>query len=82
MRGTTLFAVTMATALITTGFVVVSSTAGPRVETRKATERAVIGPDVVAWSIAGQNSFDMEYYGSSGGIGGYAIATVSCNYGE
>lgn len=82
MRGTTLIAVSTAAVLITTGFFVVSSTAGPRVESRPSAERAAIGPDVVAWAIAGQNSFDMDYYGSSGGIGGYAIATVSCNYGD
>ena len=54
MRGTTLFAVSMATALITTGFVVVSSTAGPRAESRRTADRGMIGPDVVAWCIAGQ----------------------------
>ena len=82
MRGTTLFAVSTATILIATGFIVVSSTAGPRVETRKATERAVIGPDVVAWAIGGQNSEDIDYDGSSGGFGGYSMATVSCNWGD
>ena len=60
MRGTTLFAVAVATVLTSIGFIVVSSTAGPRVETRNAAERAAIGPDVVAWAIAGQNGFDMD----------------------
>ena len=45
-------------------------------------DRGLIGPDVVAFTIAQSGGFDMEYYGSSGGIGGYAIATQSCNYGD
>jgi len=44
--------------------------------------RAVIGPDVVAWAIGGQNSEDIDYDGSSGGFGGYSMATVSCNWGD
>ncbi len=37
-----------------------------------------IGPDVVAFYVAN----DIQYHGSSGGIGGYAIGTTSCNYGD
>ena len=44
--------------------------------------RAAIGPDVVAWAIGGQNSEDIDYDGSSGGFGGYSMATVSCNWGD
>ena len=82
MRGRKLFAVSAATILTTTGFIVFSSTAGPRVENRRTADRGAIGPDVVAWCIAGQGGFDFHYYGSSGGIGGYTMATVSCNYGD
>ncbi len=36
------------------------------------------GPDIVAWYVAN----DVAYHGSSGGIGGYAISTTSCNFGD
>jgi len=38
----------------------------------------VIGPDVVGFYIAN----DIQYHGSSGDIGGYAMSTTSCNYGD
>ena len=37
-----------------------------------------IGPDVVGFYIAN----DILYHGTSDGIGGYAIGTTSCNYGD
>lgn len=36
------------------------------------------GPDIVAWYVAN----DVVYHGTSGGIGGYAISTTSCNFGD
>lgn len=39
---------------------------------------AEVGPDVVAFYVAES----IQYHGSSGGIGGYAIGTTSCNYGD
>ena len=36
------------------------------------------GPDVVAFYVAN----DIAYYGTVDGIGGYAISTTSCNYGD
>ncbi len=47
-----------------------------------AGDRGVIGPDVVAWAIGGQNSEDIDYVGSSEGMSGYSMATVSCNWGD
>jgi hypothetical protein len=79
MRGRTLFVTTIVAATATIGLLSMHGHAGRR----GAPDRGgAIGPDVVAFSIAGQGSFDMDYYGSSGGIGGYAMATVSCNYGD
>lgn len=41
------------------------------------------GPDVITGTVADTyGGFDMEYYGTSGGIGGFAIATQSCNIGD
>ena len=82
MRGTTFFVVVSTTLLATISLIVVSGMAGPRKDKGGMEDRGAVGPDVVAWTIAGQNSFDMDYYGTSGGIGGYAIATQSCNYGD
>ena len=84
MRGRTLLVLAVGTFLATTSLIVVRGMAGPRVPSRgmAEAERVAIGPDVVAWTIAGQNGFDMDYYGNSGGVGGYAIATQSCNYGD
>ena len=78
MRGRTLL-ITAAVAVSTTiGFIVVSGHASRK----DSTPRNLIGPDVVAWTIGGQNYADIDYYGSSDGIGGYAIATQSCNWGD
>ncbi|MBT5657128.1 MAG: hypothetical protein HOI89_05040, partial [Phycisphaerae bacterium] len=37
-----------------------------------------IGPDIVCFYTAN----NIDYLGSSGGIGGYAMSTTSCNYGD
>lgn len=39
---------------------------------------SAVGPDIVCFYAAN----DISYLGSSGGIGGYAISTTSCNYGD
>lgn len=44
--------------------------------------RGQIGADVVAWTIGGENGYDFIYRGSSDGIGGYSMATQSCNWGD
>jgi hypothetical protein len=79
MRGTTLLITAATVATATIGLIAMNSDAGRK----KSNQRVnVIGPDVVAWTIGGQNSADIDYYGSSEGIGGYAIATQSCNWGD
>ena len=77
MRGRTLILTALVCATTTVGFFGLTSHAF-----RSSTDRGAIGPDVVAFTIAGNNSFDMDYYGTSNGIGGYSIATQSCNYGD
>ncbi len=77
MRGRTLIYPALIGAITTVGFVAMNTHA-----LRSDGERVAIGPDVVAWTIGGQNSADIDYYGSSNGIGGYAIATQSCNWGD
>ncbi|MBC8200686.1 MAG: hypothetical protein H8E86_01470, partial [Planctomycetes bacterium] len=78
MRGRTLLITAAVAACTTVGLVAVTGHAD-----RKGTQnRSIIGPDVIAWTIAGENSFDFDYYGSSDGIGGYAMATQSCNWGD
>jgi len=77
MRGRTLILTALVCATTTVGFFGLTSHAF-----RSSTDRSAIGPDVVAFTIAGNNSFDMDYYGTSNGIGGYSIATQSCNYGD
>ena len=77
MRGRTLILTALVCATTTVGFFGLTSHAF-----RSSTDRAAIGPDVVAFTIAGNSSFDMDYYGTSNGIGGYSIATQSCNYGD
>ena len=78
MRGRTLFITAAIATCTTVGLVAVSGHAD-----RKGTQnRGVIGPDVIAWTIGGENSFDFNYYGSSNGIGGYSMATQSCNWGD
>ncbi|MCH2147587.1 MAG: hypothetical protein MK073_07210 [Phycisphaerales bacterium] len=78
MQKTTVLLTTAIVAAATVGMFSLSGHAD-----RKRVQRiGEIGPDVVAWTIAGENSFDMNYYGSEGGIGGYAIATQSCNFGD
>ena len=49
---------------------------------RLGNTRSLVGPDVIAWTIGGENSFDVDYIGSSDGIGGYSMATQSCNWGD
>jgi len=77
MRGRTLILPALIGATTTVGFLAVNSHA-----LRGDNDRGAIGPDVVAWTIGGQNSEDIDYYGTSNGIGGYAIATQSCNWGD
>ena len=78
MRGRTLLITTAIAATTATGLFVLDTQA----DRRNTPARLQIGPDVVAWCIGGQGGFDVEYYGSSGGVGGYSMATVSCNYGD
>jgi len=78
MRRSPLYLTAAMAAAITIGSLAITGYAGRR----DGDARVQIGPDVVAWTIAGQNNFDMGYYGSVGGIGGYAIATQSCNWGD
>lgn len=73
--------VLLTTAIVATATVGMFSLTG-HADRKRAHRIGQIGPDVVAWTIAGENGFDMEYYGSSGGIGGYSIATQSCNFGD
>ena len=77
MRGRTLILTALACATTTVGFFGLTSHAF-----KSSTDRGAIGPDVVAWAIGGQNSEDIDYAGSSGGFGGYSMATVSCNWGD
>ena len=77
MRGRTLIFTLLFGAITTVGFFALSSHA-----LRSANDRGAIGPDVVAWAIGGQNGEDIDYAGSSGGLGGYSMATVSCNWGD
>ncbi len=77
MRGRTLILPALIGATTTVGIVAMNSHA-----LRSESDRGTIGPDVVAWTIGGQNSADIDYYGSSSGMGGYAIATQSCNWGD
>jgi hypothetical protein len=78
MRGRTLLITAAVAASSTIGLIVVNGHASRK----GSTTRNLIGPDVVAWTIGGQNNADIDYYGSSNGIGGYAIATQSCNWGD
>jgi hypothetical protein len=78
MRGRTLFITASVAASTTVGLIAMNGHA----DRKGSTRLGVIGPDVVAWTIGGQNSADIDYYGSSDGIGGYAIATQSCNWGD
>ncbi len=77
MRGRLLILPTLIGAITTVGFFAVNSHA-----LRGDNDRGTIGPDVVAWAIGGQNGEDIDYAGSSGGFGGYSMATVSCNWGD
>ena len=52
--------------------------AGSVVSMVGVTLAGTIGPDVVAFYVAN----DVAYHGSLEGIGGYAISTTSCNYGD
>ncbi len=41
------------------------------------------GPDVVVWAVGDSfGSDDIQYYGQSGGLAAYALATQSCNVGS
>ena len=77
MRGRTLIFTLLFGAITTVGFFALNSHA-----LRSANDRGAIGPDVVAWAIGGQNNEDIDYAGSSAGLGGYSMATVSCNWGD
>ncbi|MAB82618.1 MAG: hypothetical protein CMJ24_04170 [Phycisphaerae bacterium] len=44
---------------------------------------AGVGADIITGTIAEDNgAFDMQYYGTSGGVAGYAFATQACNIGS
>ena len=77
MRGRLLILPALIGAITTVGFFAINSHA-----LRGENDRGAIGPDVVAWAIGGQNSEDIDYAGSSSGMGGYSMATVSCNWGD
>ena len=77
MRARTLLLPVLIGVTTTIGILTMSSHA-----LRVNTDRGTIGPDVVAWAIGGQNSEDIDYAGSSDGMGGYSMATVSCNWGD
>ena len=79
MRGRTL---TISAAIAATATISMLAVNGHADRSREAKNQFVIGPDVVAWAIGGQNSEDIDYDGSSGGFGGYSMATVSCNWGD
>ena len=79
MRGRTL---TITAAIAATATISILAVNGHADRRKQSQNRVVIGPDVIAWTIGGENSFDFDYYGSSGGIGGYAMATQSCNWGD
>jgi hypothetical protein len=49
---------------------------------RSANTRGVIGPDVICWTMCGENSYDVDYRGTSGDSSGYSVATQSCNWGD
>ena len=78
MRGRAIF---FTTTILATASVAMFAMNG-HADRRDAGTRGAIGPDVVAWCIGGQNGFDFDYYGSSDGVGGYSMATVSCNWGD
>ncbi|MDP7005792.1 MAG: hypothetical protein QF718_06240, partial [Phycisphaerales bacterium] len=79
MRGTTLLITSALAATTTVSIIALSSHADRKVEHRNLD---AIGPDVVAWTIAGQNNFDFDYYGSYSGESGFSMATQSCNWGD
>jgi hypothetical protein len=79
MRGSTLLITVATVAIATISIIAVNSDAGRKKTNQRLSQ---IGPDVVAWAIGGQNSQDIDYGGSSDGIGGYSMATVSCNWGD
>jgi hypothetical protein len=62
---------------VTTSIIPAAAIAAAAIGTGGATAGA-IGPDVVCFYTANQ----VSYLGSSGGIGGYAMSTTSCNYGD
>ena len=78
MRGRTIFLTTAIAATTSVSLLAVNGHA----DRRNAGTRGAIGPDVIAWTIGGENGFDVEYYGSSDGVGGYSMATQSCNWGD
>ncbi|MGY8753168.1 MAG: hypothetical protein ACKVIO_04655 [Phycisphaerales bacterium] len=80
MRGRTLL---LTAAIATIASVTILAVNGHADRRKQAKNNfGIIGPDVVAWAIGGQNSEDIDYDGSSGGMGGYSMATVSCNWGD
>jgi len=78
MRGRLIFLTTAIAASAAISLLAVNGHADRRI----GNDRGQIGPDVIAWTIGGENSFDVDYIGSSGGIGGYSMATQSCNWGD
>jgi len=61
------------------------ATARPGMEPASSSspESRGIGPDVITGTVANTyGSYDMHYYGQSGGIGGFSFATQSCNIGD
>jgi len=80
MRGRTLL---LTAAIATIASVTILAVNGHADRRKQAKNNfGIIGPDVVAWAIGGQNSEDIDYDGSSDGMGGYSMATVSCNWGD
>ena len=80
MRGRTIIMTAAIAATTAVAMLAVDGHADRRLP--NAGDRGVIGPDVVAWAIGGQNSEDIDYVGSSEGMSGYSMATVSCNWGD
>ncbi|MBI70053.1 MAG: hypothetical protein CMJ38_08715 [Phycisphaerae bacterium] len=74
--------VLLTTAIVATTTIGMFSLTGHADRKNSVQRLGQIGPDIVPWTIAGENSFDMDYAGTSDGIGGYAIATQSCNFGD
>lgn len=80
------FCLLISTTLITSVALAVASpknTSAPHAQGEDTRSSLFAGPDVITGTLADDNgTFDMEYYGTSGGVAGYAIATQACNIGS